>query len=48
VLNHAETGGTGRHYDHHEYADEKLVALEAWGVEVCRLNDVGKAVVMKN
>jgi integrase len=37
VLNHAETGVTGKHYDHHQYEAEKRHALEAWGAELLRL-----------
>ncbi len=31
VLNHVQTGITGRVYDHHSYAPELATALEAWG-----------------
>jgi integrase len=41
VLNHADTGVTGRHYDHHEYEAEKRHALDAWGAELMRI--VGEA-----
>jgi len=37
VLNHAKYGVTGKHYNQHEYAEEKRRALTAWDVELQRI-----------
>jgi integrase len=37
VLNHARYSITARHYNRHEYADEKARALEAWDRELSRI-----------
>ncbi len=34
VLNHASTGVTARHYDHHEGEEEKREALTAWSAHI--------------
>ena len=37
VLNHAEQGVTGRHYDLHEYLPEKRQALDVWGARLAAI-----------
>lgn len=37
TLNHARYTVTGRHYNQHEYLDEKRAALEAWDAELQRI-----------
>ena len=37
VLNHAQTGVLGRHYDHYDALREKRYALSRWGAEIERI-----------
>lgn len=42
VLNHAEQGVTGRHYDLHEYLLEKRQALDVWGARLGAIVEGGE------
>jgi integrase len=42
VLNHAEQGVTGRHYDLHEYLPEKRQALDVWGARLAAIVEGGE------
>ena len=39
VLNHAEQGVTGQHYDLHDYLPEKRQALDLWGARLAAIVD---------
>lgn len=51
VLNHAKTDVTARHYNRHDYLEEKAAALTAWGRHVMTLvtdtSEGGKVVALK-
>jgi integrase len=47
VLNHSKSGVTDTVYNHHDYADEKRAALDAWDRELARIIQGGESIAAR-